>query len=61
MSDTTTLNAINNYLGNDRLKVHKSSDRWYVTVSSGWADVEISKPTLREALQVAVDYLKQRA
>ena len=60
MSDTKTINAINNHLGDDELKIFKFNGYWHVQIKSGWSEVQIPRESLREALDVMVDHFKTR-
>lgn len=60
MSDTTTINTINNRLGDDELKIFKFNGSWYVQLTNEWSEVQIPRDSLREALKVLTDHLKNR-
>jgi hypothetical protein len=60
MSDTKTINAINNHLGDDELKIFKFNGSWYIQITNEWSEVQIPRDSLREALEVMVDHFKTR-
>lgn len=58
MSDTKTINAINNLLGDRVLTVIKHNGLWEVSLESDDDHVVASRESLRTALNVITTYMK---
>lgn len=58
MSDTTLINALQNYLGdNASIRIYKGAGQWHVITVKGDTEAQCSRPKLRDALAVTTNYL----
>lgn len=59
MSDTKTINALNNLLGDAVLSVHKFNGTWEVSLDDGTNHLVARRDSLREALNRVVGYMQE--
>ena len=59
MKDIQLLNAVNNYLDGDTLKIQRINTLWTVTIIGDGYDIECAQETLRGALTTVLSTLKR--